>query len=201
MIADERLGLIYCIRNTVNGKNYVGQTTGFNDRKITHLHHLRKNRHHSAHLQYSWNRYSEDVFQFIVLEDSIPLSNLSAKEAEWCLKLKSCDKDFGYNVQIPAIDSTYSHSEDTKEVLRKRAQDQFSDPEARKRHAEITTLAQGSQKGENNRFYGLKHSPETKAIIREKRKNQKIVMTEERKRKISESNKKAKRKRKLKDLI
>ena len=95
-------------------------------------------------------------------------------------------------MQIPNIYGSYSVSEETRQVLKQKAIEQFANEENRRKHAEITRKAQGSQVGENNRFYGKKHSDYTKSIIREKRKNQIIIMTEERKRKISESNKRTK---------
>lgn len=187
-----RFGLIYCIRNKMNNKVYVGKTVDFAGRKTTHLHELRKNQHHSKHLQKSWNLYGKDSFTFEVLETSIPLEVLHVKEAEWCLKLNALNPDLGYNIQMPQEDGSYTLSQETKELLRKKAADQFSDAQVRAKHAELTRQAQGSQLGNGNRFYGKKHTEEVKAVIREKRKSQKIVMTEERKRKISESNKKTK---------
>jgi group I intron endonuclease len=198
-----RLGLIYCIRNTLNNKVYVGKTVDLVSRRSDHLFYLRKGQHHSSHLQRSWNLHGKESFIFEILEDSIPLEILSVKEAAWCSKLNALDHNFGYNTQIPQEDGSFTLSEETKEILRKKAANQFSEEQIRVKHAELTKQAQGSQLGSNNRFYGKKHSEEVKALIREKRKDQKIVMTEERKRKISESNKRTKslKKRNKKDDI
>ncbi len=59
---------IYQIRNTVNGKRYVGSAVSLNRRKNLHFHDLRKGKHHCSHLQNAWNKYGEENFIFEVLE-------------------------------------------------------------------------------------------------------------------------------------
>lgn len=55
---------IYQIRNTVNGKIYVGSAKILKRRWSTHRECLRKNKHHSRHLQSAWNKHGEAVFVF-----------------------------------------------------------------------------------------------------------------------------------------
>lgn len=60
---------IYAIKNTVNGKIYVGSTAkSFKTRFNQHISKLRNNKHHCAHLQYAFNKYGEEVFDFEILE-------------------------------------------------------------------------------------------------------------------------------------
>lgn len=59
---------IYEIVNLVNGKRYVGSALSFRLRWHGHLSRLRKQKHHSAHLQAAWNKYGEAAFAFRVLE-------------------------------------------------------------------------------------------------------------------------------------
>ena len=74
------MGVIYKIRNVVNGKFYVGSTINQKDRFRNHRRLLRKNRHHCAHLQAAWNKYGEDCFKFEVIEHDIPVGALQAAE-------------------------------------------------------------------------------------------------------------------------
>lgn len=55
---------IYEIRNLVNGKRYVGSAVRFSARWAKHLSMLRRNIHHSQHLQRSWNLDGEASFEF-----------------------------------------------------------------------------------------------------------------------------------------
>lgn len=55
---------IYQIRNTANGKVYVGSTQRFNKRWGQHKSRLRKGTHHSRHLQSAWTKHGEAAFVF-----------------------------------------------------------------------------------------------------------------------------------------
>ena len=64
----EKFG-IYKILNKSNGKFYIGSTTeSFRKRFNLHKYHLRNDKHKNSHLQYSWNKYGEDTFEFLILE-------------------------------------------------------------------------------------------------------------------------------------
>jgi len=54
---------IYEIRNTTNGKRYVGSAISFDTRFRAHLNDLRKDKHPNRHLQFAWNKYGEESFQ------------------------------------------------------------------------------------------------------------------------------------------
>lgn len=53
---------IYWIRNTVNGKCYVGSAVSFRRRKYEHYSYLRRGKHHCQHLQHAWDKYGEEAF-------------------------------------------------------------------------------------------------------------------------------------------
>lgn len=55
---------IYIIRNTLNGKVYVGSSKNFARRFGAHKAALRSGRHHSKKLQRSWTKHGERAFAF-----------------------------------------------------------------------------------------------------------------------------------------
>lgn len=60
---------IYQISNNINGKLYIGSTVeSFRKRFNLHKHQLRNNKHKNSHLQYAWNKYGEDSFEFSIIE-------------------------------------------------------------------------------------------------------------------------------------
>ena len=69
--------VIYGIYNQESDKWYIGSCINFRARIRRHYYYLRVNQHHSSKLQRSWNKYGEDCFQVIILEDC---SSISYKE-------------------------------------------------------------------------------------------------------------------------
>lgn len=77
-----RIG-IYGIKNLINDKIYVGKTgMNFGDRWDNHKALLRNNNHDNKHLQNAWNKYGEENFEFVVLEDC-NIDELNDKEIYW----------------------------------------------------------------------------------------------------------------------
>lgn len=91
------ISCVYKITNTINGKIYVGQTTNFYRRKKEHISRLKNNRHFNQHLQFAWNCYGEDTFQFDILEEC-SMNELNEKESYWIKILNTACKDYGYNI-------------------------------------------------------------------------------------------------------
>ncbi len=61
-------GGIYAIIRKTTKKIYIGQTANFYNRFKDHLRRLRKKIHFNPHLQYTYNKYSESIFQFVIIE-------------------------------------------------------------------------------------------------------------------------------------
>jgi group I intron endonuclease len=106
---------IYGIKNIVNGKIYVGQASDIHWRWVHHQSDLRNNRHHNKHLQYSWNKYGEQNFDFYIIEEC-SIDDLDEKENYWINKLRTYegfDDCNGYNQDLGGKGIRgYKHSDD-----------------------------------------------------------------------------------------
>lgn len=87
---------IYQILNKNNEKRYIGSTSeSFKKRFNLHKHHLRNNKHKNSHLQYSWNKYGEDAFEFSILEICSDKLEVLDREQEY---INSFDFEELYNI-------------------------------------------------------------------------------------------------------
>ena len=88
---------IYAIVNKINGHRYIGSAVNMAARWRVHTYHLRKNNHHSKHLQAAWNKYGKEQFDFVVLEVVDNVEKLIEVEQKYL------DKDFPeYNTNMVA---------------------------------------------------------------------------------------------------
>ena len=58
---------IYEIRNSANSRRYIGSAKSLCQRLRMHLNDLRKDKHPNRHLQFAWNKYGEQEFEFKVI--------------------------------------------------------------------------------------------------------------------------------------
>lgn len=90
-----RIG-IYAIRNIINGKMYIGKTgMNFGDRWDSHRSLLNNQKHDNQYLQNAWNKYGEENFEFIVIEDCCE-ELLNEREIYYIKKYK--DIGLSYNI-------------------------------------------------------------------------------------------------------
>lgn len=114
---------IYCIRNQINKKIYIGSTkTSFGIRKNKHLCLLRKNSHYNEHLQNAWNYYKEENFSFEIL--FICLSEECEKyEGEFIKLYSSYKRENGYNIASVSsyrFDYNMSNNHNNEKSIRKK---------------------------------------------------------------------------------
>lgn len=106
---------IYQITNLVNFKQYIGSSKKLRSRKNSHFADLRKNSHHNQHLQNAWNKYGEDNFKFIILEEILSdLQLLRKAEQEWINFLQPA-----YNIASVITNvKNYTNDRDMSHILR-----------------------------------------------------------------------------------
>lgn len=111
---------IYQILNTVNNKIYIGSTSNFITRKSRHFIDLRRQQHKNAHLQSSYNKYGEHVFEFTVLEYCEPRDCLVIEQQYLDIIFNSeyFDQSMRYNVHSTAGSSLgFKHTDETRKRM------------------------------------------------------------------------------------
>ena len=169
---------VYMIRNKVNGKMYIGQSTEIEGyRWIKHRSRLRNNNHYNEHLQKDWNKYGEESFEFSILLECEE-NQLNTFEEYYIFELMTYDSRVGYNKNYGG--SCGRHTEETKKKISESKKGKTLSEETKKKISE-------GHKGENNHNYGKSLSEETRNKISESLKGR--TLSEETKKKIGEANK------------
>lgn len=60
---------IYKIEHVTSGRVYVGSSVNIASRRRHHLGNLRRGSHFNVKLQNAWNKYGEQAFAFILIEE------------------------------------------------------------------------------------------------------------------------------------
>jgi len=124
LIYQQKAG-VYCILNTVNNKFYIGSVVKsekgncFRRRWLGHLSSLKGNRHVNRHLQYSYNKYGENSFQFLILEIVEEKDKIHEREQFWIDKTQCVKLGYNVNAQAICVNKNYTVKENTKEKLSK----------------------------------------------------------------------------------
>lgn len=134
------VGGIYSIINKINGRQYIGSTHNFKERKNNHFKSLRGNyKTTNKYLQQEFNEFGENNFIFKIVE--INPDNLLDRENYW-INFYNTKWPNGYNIY-----DSYGAGKASEETRLKQS---LNCPD---RH------------GKNNPFYGKKHSIESKKRI------------------------------------
>ena len=109
---------VYMIKNTVNGKVYIGSSVRPCGRFYSHVNRLKKGYHHSIRLQRSFNKYGAEAFIFIVLKYTE--KNEHRKEEARIIKmLDAINPEKGYNCSDLTDYGSVKHTEETIQKMRK----------------------------------------------------------------------------------
>lgn len=87
--------VVYAIKNDSTGKIYVGSSHNFEVRKNAHINDLKRGQHVVEDFQKDYDTFGE-TFSFYILDEIKDITE-KEKEYEWMLKLRTNERDFGYN--------------------------------------------------------------------------------------------------------
>lgn len=123
---------IYCIRNLVNGKVYIGKASCIYRRMKDHIARLNtKSKDENPHLINSWHKHGKGNFEYFVLE-FCDLDGIEQNELHWIKYFNSTDREKGYNLRLDSSTGMIV-SQETREKLRKAQIERFKDPNERKK--------------------------------------------------------------------
>lgn len=152
---------IYCIRNIINNKVYIGKSINIRQRIYNHIGALNsKNlKRDNQYFINSWWKYGKENFEYFILE-IIDLKNenleniLKEKELFWIKYYNSIDRNYGYNLRMDSETKMIVH-ESTRLKLKIANHKRFSNIEERLKIGE-----------KSKNFW--KNNPEIKEEMKEK---------------------------------
>lgn len=168
---NNRIAGIYQIKNLVNGKIYIGSSVKIKDRWSQHISQLSKNKHHSKHLQSSWNKYGQSNFEFSIIEIINDLNIILEREQFYLDFYQSYDSKYGYNNSTKAGSCLgVKHNEEFGKIISERNRERWrllSDEEKDKERLRLRSFSLKGKKSigsgiydrsENNKVYIFNYS-------------------------------------------
>jgi len=158
--------LVYCIKNTINNKEYIGLTTRTVEQRWKQ--HIRESNKEGS---WEWNtplgnaikKYGKDLFQIFVLEECSSETELKQKEIQLIRERKSLASETGYNLTLGGDGRLgYKLSEETKRKIGEGNLGKIMSNEAKEK---MSIAAKKRCVGKPSPMDGKKHTEESKQKI------------------------------------
>ena len=178
--------LVYCIKNIINNKEYIGLTTRTLEERWKQ--HIRESNREGG---WEWNtplgnaikKYGKDSFQIFVLEECSSETELKQKEIQLIRERKSLASETGYNLTLGGDGRLgYKLSKETKRKIGEGNLGKIMSDDAK---AKMSIAAKKRCVGKPSPMDGKKHTDDALKKISESSKGR--VFSEESRRKKSES--------------
>ena len=165
---------VYCIKNLVNEKIYIGSSVNMLRRKKKHFAELRKRIHCNGYLQSSFDKYGESNFVFYILREC-PKDELLDVEQLYMDKYQSYNEENGYNLSKNTKLKPGWAQERTRDKISKSTQKEFC-----KRGHKFTEENSIIKKRDSGRFtkrcracYEKNYKDRNMKLLQERAKNKK----------------------------
>ena len=185
------MGYVYKIINNKNGKFYIGSTKDIDYRFKSHKYTLKKGVHQNKHLQNSYNKYGKGSFEFVVIFEGSSYE----KVEQWFLDSYDWDILYNMNRNTSGGDvlSYHPEKENIVKMISETMKMRHQDPNNPWKDRDVTgsnnpnwkggvsdkrchcgnkigynieqCMSCTDKSGENNSFYGKRHTQETKDKI------------------------------------
>jgi group I intron endonuclease len=158
--------LVYCIKNTINNKEYIGLTTRTVEQRWKQ--HIRESNKEGS---WEWNtplgnaikKYGKDLFQIFVLEECSSETELKQKEIQLIRERKSLASETGYNLTLGGDGRLgYKLSEETKRKIGEGNLGKIMSNEAKEK---MSIAAKKRCVGKPSPMDGKKHTEKSKQKI------------------------------------
>ena len=158
---------VYSIINKTNGCVYIGSTAkSIRRRWDLHRSMLKRGVHYNIHLQRAWDKYGEDAFEFLILEEMANKEEVTKHEQTW-LDLHRMDGDV-YNIAMYVTATTlgYKFTDEQKQDISERLAI-YHPMRGKHFSAQVKQNMKEGIRKHGPSFLGRRHTEETKEKIRQ----------------------------------
>ena len=170
---------IYIILNKVNNKYYIGSAYNIIDERWPdHKSKLRKNKHINQSLQFDWNQYGEESFEFHIVELVERKNNfiIEQKYLDWAFRRRDCIYNKNPHATHPPTlygkENGFYGKTHTQEMKTHFSKIKLGKHPSEKTKERTKKSMSGKHIGKNNPFYKKTHSTEKCKRWSNERKNE-----------------------------